>query len=237
MKDTSLKQLINLHSIDRQLNLLNEQRGELPVVINNASIALEKLQEEVKESNVIKTKVEKSKKEFTIKLEDNTAKIDKINEQIFKVKTNKEYDALLNEIDFFKKENSTLKEEIDGLDSTISKNIKLLNTSDEKIEELTDKISVNSNKLKDIDLLIKKDENKLIKEKEKCIKGIQENDLLLYNSKKDEFGLAFGEVSRNACMNCYTSLPSQLIIDVADLKDFESCPSCNILLYIEDLEN
>ena len=237
MKDTNLKQLINLHSIDKQLNLLNEQRGELPTLINDSTVTLENLQKEVKENIASNSNVEKSKKEFSIKLDDNTSKIDKINEQIFKVKTNKEYDALLNEIDFFKKENSTLKDEIDKLDLEINKKIKLINNSEEKIEELTEKISTNSDKLKDIDSLIKKDESKLIKEKQKCIKNINERDLSLYNSKKEEFGLAFGEVLRDACMNCYTTLPSQLIIDVADINNLESCPSCNILLYIENIED
>ena len=44
MKDTNLKQLINLHSIDKQLNLLNEQRGELPTLINDSTVTLENLQ-------------------------------------------------------------------------------------------------------------------------------------------------------------------------------------------------
>ena len=64
--------------------------------------------------------------------------------------------------------------------------------------------------------------------------------LIVYDDKKTEYnGLAFAEINRDCCENCYSSLPPQLIIDAKNREQLVLCPSCNILLYIEveDLVN
>ena len=52
--------------------------------------------------------------------------------------------------------------------------------------------------------------------------------------KKEEYGLAFASITRKSCSNCFSSLPPQAFINVTDRNKLQTCPSCNIFLYIED---
>ena len=78
------------------------------------------------------------------------------------------------------------------------------------------------------------------KEKRKMEEGKNksaENLLEIYNDKRQEYdGLAFAQINRGCCENCYSSLPPQLVIDVNSCNQFVSCPTCSILLYLEDID-
>ena len=50
--------------------------------------------------------------------------------------------------------------------------------------------------------------------------------------KKEEYGLAFASITRNHVLIVFKSPSSSL--HKADRNKLQTCPSCNIFLYIED---
>ena len=71
-------------------------------------------------------------------------------------------------------------------------------------------------------------------DKDNILKQLSDDDVHLYDEKKNQYDLAFAMVTRKSCSNCFSGLPPQLFINVIEGKKLEVCPSCNIFLYIDD---
>ena len=54
-----------------------------------------------------------------------------------------------------------------------------------------------------------------------------------YNRMFEAKGYGAASILGEACGACYTSFPPQLVSELKDQADFKYCPSCNILVYLE----
>ena len=124
MENSDIKEMLELHILDKQLFDINELRGTLPENIEKLNQKLESLTSQANNSDNNVIELNKNKKSYNTDLTDNLGKIKKLNDQIFKVKTNKEYDALLNEIDHLKKDNQLKEKEVrNNLKAIIAANV------------------------------------------------------------------------------------------------------------------
>ena len=97
-----LKRLISLQEIDDQIYEIESLAGDLPNKVKNKEESLQVLQSELDLATNKIEQLEKDNKTLNINLEDGQAKLNKYKDQLFLVKSNKEYDALNNEIDHIK---------------------------------------------------------------------------------------------------------------------------------------
>jgi len=237
MTKTNIANVINLHKVEKKLIDINGERGELPERIDSINQKIDLLGTQKEESETRLSEIDKRKSLLNGTLSDIEKKINTLNDQMYKVKSNKEYEALLSEIDHLNSENDSHFEELGTFESEIENINNILKTNAEELEQENQKLSVNEEKLSKANSLIESEETQL-KDQKKDLIGLLKNDeslIDLYNSKKEEYsGLAFGSVNRNCCGNCYSSLPPQSIIDINEQDKLVPCPSCSIFLYIED---
>ena len=90
----TLNALIELQEIDLKLDRLNDERGDLPDIVNNLK---QKINDDEKklsdhENELKELKVEENKIE--LELESLRSQLKKYDEKLYQVKTNKEYDAI-----------------------------------------------------------------------------------------------------------------------------------------------
>ena len=107
-----------------------------------------------------------------------------------------------------------------------------IDSSNKDLEDNKAKLSDFQLKLDDANSEIINEEKDLVTSKENILKEVSEDLIDLYN-EKEEYGLAFASITRKSCSNCFSSLllkPSY----VTDRNKLQTCPSCNIFLYIED---
>ena len=230
------KSIIELHKIDKKLDYIEEQKGDLPALINEQQDIINTCKDTISNcEETIKT-LEKDKSKNQIDLDESQAQLDKYNNQIFQVKNNKEYDAILKEIDHIESQHKDLVTEISNIEVTIKENT-------EQITELTDKISSLEEKLvdynKELEILSvenKTEEDNLNGKKNKILKSITDKHFLLkYN--EDEGNQIVSSISRGSCDSCFSSLPEQLVFDIKKGTKLYSCPDCGIYLYFgEDQE-
>ena len=95
----NLKQLIELQKIDSRLLSIEELRGDLPITVENLTQNLEKTKEAQKDIENRMEEIVSEIKKKTNEIEDLSVKLKKIQDQLYLVKSNKEYDALNFEID------------------------------------------------------------------------------------------------------------------------------------------
>jgi len=108
----SMQHLIELQKIDTQLQDLESLLGDLPRRVNEMNQEEKSLRNNLEENNIrlkiIKVECHKSE----VKVSEIDDKINKIKDQLFLVTNNKQYDALMNEIDHLKEEKSRLESKI-----------------------------------------------------------------------------------------------------------------------------
>ena len=237
MRNINIANIINLHKLEKKLIDINAKRGQLPERISSINKKIDLLSKQKEESGERLSEIDKRKVLINGTLSDIEKKINTLNDQMYKVKSNKEYEALLSEIDHLNNENNNHFEELGTFDNEVENINDTLKTNNEELESENEKLSLNQARLDEANSLIESEEKQLEEGKQDLITLLQSDKSLiqLYNDKKEEYsGLAFASVNRNCCGECYSSLPPQLIIDIEQQEKLVSCPSCSIFLYIED---
>ena len=107
----SMEKLIELQGIDTKLRDLNDLLGDLPFKVNELD------QQEASIKNSLIEKKEKMKElaveshKGEVRIAEINDKVSKLKDQLFLVTNNKQYDALMHEMDHMKEERSTIETE------------------------------------------------------------------------------------------------------------------------------
>ena len=96
--------LVKLQDVDTQLLEISELLGDLPVKVEELTKEEQQLKEDInqRKDRMKEIDLEISKKDLLV--HELKSKIDKLKDQLFLVKTNRQYDAISHEIDFQKEE-------------------------------------------------------------------------------------------------------------------------------------
>ena len=240
MENKNIVKIISLHKIEKKLFDINNERGDLPIRISKIKNKINVLTVDNDKYNERLLEINKEKVMLNANLSDIEEKINTLNEQMYKVKSNKEYEALLSEIDHLNNENSNSVKQLESFDAEVKESTDLINSNTEELETSNGNLLKIEDLLKTTNLEIEEEESSLTKDKDFILKNLGNNRSLidLYNDKKNEYeGLAFSEINQSCCNHCYSSLPPQLIIDATNQNQLVECPSCNILLYIENIDD
>ena len=231
--DIEIKKIIDLHKLDQQILEINENKGALPGIIKEQEEQIDSLESQLKQSQIELKDITKKTDDFSSQSSDFNKKIKKYNDQIYSVKNNKEYEALLKEIDFLKSENEVIINNLSDLKSEKDKCLELIDDIKKKIEDIDSKLKFNNAELKTLSAETEIEEKELEKNKKDLIKNIKNKSYLSsYNEGTQNMQLS--PLSRGACGSCFSTLPPQFVLNVKKMDKLYSCPSCGINLYWEE---
>ena len=228
----SMQHLIELQEIDNQLQDLNSLLGDLPKRVNEMN----------QEEDVLSTNLEKNKihlKEIRVefhksevKVEEIDNKIDKIKDQLFLVTNNKQYDALMHEIDYLKEEKSRIESDIlifFGEKDELKNNIE---NEEIQLKSLADELVNRKKKLKTM-LSKSADEKSVLEQKrQEKVQQIDSNTIALYNQVSGaRDGLAVIHLSGNSCGGCGAAITMQTISEIRSNNTIYRCDICSRFVY------
>lgn len=235
-KDKDMEMILKLQAIDYELGELERSKDYLPDMINNlesemheTSSALESFEKEMAEQTLLHKKLD-------IELAALNQELAKFQKQMQVIKTNKEYDALTNEIVNRKLKISSTEEEI----------LKILTNIDdlkEKIKEYKEKLEeVNKNNTTQLAYLRKElnsIEDKIkIKEGERKNLTVRIDKRLLSTYERVRRGRGdqvVVTIKKRACTGCYKGIPPQKIQEIRKGEQIFTCDNCGrILIWTED---
>ena len=98
----TLEQLIKLQEIDHRLLEIKEHMGDLPTMVESQASEIKSLKSENEQKQEKIAEIDKHIRNHEANIEDFITKLKKYKEQLFLVKSNKEYDAISQEIDHMK---------------------------------------------------------------------------------------------------------------------------------------
>lgn len=233
---TIVKQLIELQEIDTRFDELQMQKGDLPLMIEEAETDLGEIKSQAKELEDQLKKGEADRRMFQVEIEAGRGKLKEYEDKLYKVQTNKEYDAISLEIDTKKMEINELENKIlQSLEEEeeTKKNLSELKERSENIEKQLDEYR---HELEEIIKHTRAEEARLSKERNKITEVVDKRILRQYQRiRKAKGGLAVVPIKKGSCGGCFSAIPPQRIVEIRELNRLHTCENCGrILVWIDD---
>ena len=232
-------QIILLHDVDSKLFEINKLLGGLPGQVEELTTQEENLKNSLaeKEELLKKTTVDIETSENIIAT--SQEKVNTLKDKLIdgSISTNKEYDAMMETIDYEKNlvseketELLTLMETKDTLSKEIEEDKSNLDTL---IQDLASKKEALESKLSEVS----DEKNSLEEERNNIIKNIDDSILAQYQTIYEaRNGVAVAEILDDSCGECGSFIPAQLVNE-ALAKQVVFCGNCGRFVYQSTSEN
>lgn len=229
--------LISLQECDSQLVKLSSKKIKLPEKIC-------KMQEDFQ---IYKENVEQNKRKYDelkaqrIECEATIKKLSegmiKTKERLLEVKNNKEYQAMLKEIETSEKTRGDIESRIIALMEEMDK-LSVLVKKDEETLKQAESNHEKEKKIIEDDLSAVDADTVTWTEKRAVLQKSIPADLLAQYErvKKRNNGVGVIPVWKAVCKGCHMNIPPQLYNELQRSNDLLSCPNCNRIMYFQNQE-
>ena len=230
-----IQRLVELQEIDTSIFQLNQEKQNIPNQLKNLESNFEEKKNKLLSLEEKKKLIELKRKGKELEIASKEENIRKFQIQLFSLKTNKEYQAMVREIEGLKAEVSIIEEEvinlldeIKDLEKDIEREKKDLKEEEEKYLEEKKKIEERLNQINQNleDLEFKRRQKR--PEIENKILSLYERIL------KNRDYLAVIPVINNACKGCNITVTPQVINEIKMNDKIVTCEICNRILYSEE---
>ena len=228
--------LVKLQKIDTEAQKLQSFLKEIPVRIGILDERLEKFVHGVEEDENVISELNKKYRTYESDVQINLGKIQKSQEKLRSVKTNKEYQSSLKEIEDIKLKNSKIEDEMLEFLEQIERAEKDLNERKQRYSQIVD--GANQEK----DAIHRDTEQCKLKlaqlESDRAIvtDSLDAKILAIFNrvKSKQSDSVAIAEVKDAVCQGCNLNIPPQMYIELQHRNSLKNCPSCERIIYWED---
>jgi len=174
----------------------------------------------------------KKKKEKEGLLDEIHEKIKKLRGRTSEIKTNKEYQAHLKEIESVEKEQRGVEDDVLFLMEAADTAQKELKANEARVKSEEEKIEGFRKKLQEEVEEAEREMNALKLQREQLVKGIEGELYHLYvQLLETKRGLAVVQTRDEVCQGCYMNIPPQLFVEIKKNEKIIQCPQCNRILY------
>lgn len=232
---TQLSALIKLQAKDTEIYGLKREKEIKPQEIKALESAFDGKKQSLAELEKNSLDLQKQKKDKELELASKEEVIKKLQSQLYALKTNKEYNTMLQQISDAKADVSVTEDKILQVLDQMDK-LKLGVDQEKQKLQLEEKV-LNEEKKKVADRIKVIDDRlaQLEAERTQIIPEIDSKVLAQYErilSGRD--GLAIVIVEDNSCQGCNMFVPAQVINLIKMYDHIITCEMCNRMLYIEE---
>lgn len=229
----NIELLIKVQALDTQAYELNLLKGEKPRALEEFRQAVQLEKDSLARAKEDLKAIQLKKKDKELELQKKEEEVKKFQTQLYQIKSNKEYKALVGQIEGLKADDSVLEEEIIVFFDEIDKANKEISEAEDNLKEEEVKLKEAEETLKKEISQINSEQDKLRGEKEKIISNIDKIILGKYEHiLKNKNGLAMTELVNGICQGCNMNVPPQVINEIKMKKELIICENCSRILYI-----
>tara|TARA_Y100000588_G_scaffold395115_1_gene520026 strand:+ start:6093 stop:6806 length:714 start_codon:yes stop_codon:yes gene_type:complete len=231
-----LENLISLQSIDSKILDIESLAGDLPQKVEKKEQAIKDMSDRLDAGSQRLDEIDKENRKLKSEIEDGEASLAKYKDQLFLVKSNKEYDALNNEIDHLKKTISESEEKYILLEEEKETLLKTKESNKSDIDTLNEILEKEKTRLDDALNESKAELEELNINRKSIMNKIESSYLSQYNTLKEVKGVGVAPLNGDCCGSCYSMLPPQMVVEIKSNNIIHSCPSCSVYSYWEKEE-
>jgi uncharacterized protein len=230
--------LIDLQKIDQDIRTLNTKKQTLPEKARELDQDFQARKDKAEEERRGLEGLNKLHKEKESELKQGQEKLRKAKERLLEVKTNKEYQAMLTEIETLEKGNGRIEEEILVLYDRIDEKKGFVKNHEKEFEQYRSGYEAERKK---IDEEIASIDGELGDQKKKfdaLVPGLKPDLLRRYEMIKGRRnGIAVVSARNSICSGCNMNLPPQLYNELQRSEELICCPNCNRIIYWDEIAN
>ena len=228
--------LVKLQNIDVESAKLEAYLGEVPVQINNLDRRLDEFTRNVEKDEQLIDELNKKYRAYESDIQLNLGKIEKSQEKLRSVKTNKEYQSSLKEIDDIKAVNSQLEDEMLEILEQVETAENSLSESKQQYTMVVDELKQEKESLTRAADQGKQDLAVLKSSRETVAATIDPRLLKIFNYqvRKHSDGIAIAEVISEVCQGCNMNIPPQMYNELQRGTSLKYCPSCERIIFWQD---
>jgi predicted nucleic acid-binding Zn-ribbon protein len=229
-----IRKLSELQGIDTKINAIEKSRGNLPYIVEELKAEISLIENEVSELEKTNNELAESLRDSKSTIEKSKILLEKYKNQRNMVTNNKEYEALIKEIDFREtlviEEEDRIKELAEDL--TVGKEnfetkTRILSSRKSTLTEKETELEQKLNDTQEEEKNLKEKRNLLVAKIEKPLYNLY---LRVYGSKGR---LAVVPANEGHCGGCFTVLPSQKLSELRRADSIVQCDACSRILYYE----
>jgi len=228
-KDIEL--LLKLQEIDYYIGELERSKDYIPDMIENLKKEIDDCFEASRGYAERLTEAKLEMKNLELEVTANREALEKYQKQMLTIKTNKEYDALVKEIDRAKETISSGEDKILMLMGEIEEVTSKVEEYQIRCEDIK---KVNTEQLETLQAQIDSvEEKQSLKDEERknVVAKIPRNEMTVYERiRRGRGGMAVVSVRKRACGACFKQLEPQLVQEIKKGERLITCDSCGRIL-------
>ncbi len=225
--------LIQLQQLDKSIEQALVNAQENPRKIEQIDQETQKIQEIFQAFKQEINEIKKQRKGLEREVEELEQKIKKSQVKLMEVKTNKEYRAMLTEVDELKKGKSGKEDLLLDFLERLEEGIKKEGVLKGDVEAQIAKGEFKKKELEKEGHELEEDLLKLNRKRKEMSALMEPSLLKQYEFLRDRLkGTAVAEVKEGACLSCHIHIPPQLYNELHRQDRIITCPSCLRILYL-----
>jgi len=232
--NADLERLVRLQQAESDLKRVESSRSDLPRRRSEAAAALEAEKSRLTAAREAVDNCQKARRKFEGELQDLEAKRSKYKGQLMDVKTNKEYTAMLHEIEGVEREIRAREdlvlaemEKAEVLAAEVKREEQEFKTAD-------DQTKAGMREMDEEERRLGADAERLAAERDAVAAEVPPAMLDLFQRVARVRGTAVSEVTKDAmCSQCHVKMRPQMFVELKRGDVFFQCPQCNRILYYE----
>jgi hypothetical protein len=230
-----MAKLAVLQTLDMKIREMQRDKDEIPARIAALEGAFKSAEEKVLGQKAELERLLKDRRQKEKELEEETDRVRKTESRMFEIKTNKEYQAVLKEIEGAKKLNRQREEEILAILERVEELQKTAGQGEKELEEKRQEFEQRLSELKERAAEFDQKMAAEVREREERQKGIPPDLLGKYRMLLEKRqGVAVAPVANGVCHACNMNLRPQLYIELQKQQTLIFCPNCSRILFWEN---
>ncbi|MCB2230733.1 hypothetical protein KQH82_08455 [bacterium] len=233
--NSDLEKLLRLQVIDYDIGELERSKEYLPDMIENLNREIEESKTKLVDAKASLEEARTRQKQLELDIKTQETQLQKYQQQMMSIKTNKEYDALVAEID-------AIKEGMSNNETELLQTIEQAETLEKEIGELEEKCTqIEENNKKQLEILQGKidsiGETMSSKENDRgeIVSSIPRSTFSVYERVRRGKGTqAVVVVKKRACGACFKALTPKKIQEVKRADRVYTCDHCGAIIYWDE---
>jgi predicted nucleic acid-binding Zn-ribbon protein len=231
-----IKVLVKLQHLDAESIRIKSTLNDVSKKLKHLDSSLEEIEQTIKDKESVLDELKKQYRDYESDVKLNLAKINKSQEKLRSVKTNKEYQSLLKEIEDVKSKNSSIEDKMIECLDRIDETEKIIATKKDEYLQFSDHIKSEKQSIEHDADIDKKKLDELDMDR-KNVSGLIDSQLFkkyLVIKKQQQEGLAVVPVKDAVCHGCNVNLPPQLYNELFRYDSLKFCPNCHRIIYLKE---
>ncbi len=230
-----IRVLVKLQHLDAESIRIKSTLNDVSKKLKHLDSSLEEIEQTIKDQESVLEGLKKQYRDYESDVKLNLAKINKSQEKLRSVKTNKEYQSLLKEIEDVKSKNSLIEDKMIECLDRIDEAEKIIATKKDEYLQFSGRIKSEKQSIEHEAEIDKKKLDELDMDR-KNVSGLIDSQLFkkYIVIKEQQEGLAVVPVKDAVCHGCNVNLPPQLYNELFRYDSLKFCPNCHRIIYLKE---